>query len=47
VTDGAGASLQPKHDHARGTGREPVAEQAAGPSSGTTHDAAVQWAAAA
>jgi hypothetical protein len=36
------ASLEPKHDHARGAGHEPVAEQAAGPSSGTALDAAVQ-----
>ena len=42
MTDDAGASLEPKHDGARGAGREPVAEQVAGPSSGTAGDAALQ-----
>jgi hypothetical protein len=46
ATDDAGASLEPKHDHARGAEHEPVAEQAAGSTSGTAHDAAVQRTAA-
>jgi hypothetical protein len=42
ATDGAGASLEPKHDHARGAGREPEKEQAAGPSGGAAYDSALQ-----
>ena len=46
ATGDAGASLEPKHDHARDAGHEPVAKQSAGPSSGTAQDAAVQRVAA-